>query len=174
MKIDHCNQQYDLSHLNGCVLKMGAWIGEKKQPVQAEVEIRYSCHCYTVGSSMIPPAEMWSIREKKEWRVFNIQRHTLSIFLPQIIQTLVHQPTKQIQKVSGRHNFKIFQVGLHELKSGEKYYAFFKLEQTNRQGTPGFHQIKLSVESAYPKDNIVAGDWKPPFGKAVEEILGLR
>ena len=56
----------------------------------------------------------------------------------------------------------------------KKYYVFFKLEQTNRQGTPGFHQIKLSVESAYPKDNIVAGDWKPPFGKAVEEILGLR
>ncbi len=112
----------------GCVLQMGAWIGEKKQPVKAEIEIKYSSHCYTEASTIAPSPEMWSVRERNEWRVFNVPRHILSIHLPKIIQTLVHQPNKQIQRVSGRHNFKIFQVGLNGLKPGEKYYAFIKLE----------------------------------------------
>lgn len=174
MKITHCGQQYDISHMSGCVLAMGAWTGENGLPILAEIEIRYSCHCYTEASEVPPPLGAWSTREPRSWRVFSITRHQLSIFLPQIIEAVVHEPRRQIQRVSGRHNFKIFQVGVEGLRPGEKYYAFLKLEKSHRSGAPGFHQVRLSVESAYAKDNVVAGDWKPPFGKAIEEILGLR
>lgn len=174
MKIKHCNVEYDISHLNGRVLQMGNWIGTRQQLVQVEVEAKYSCHCYTESALSEPEREMWSLRERNEWRVFDSARHSLSIHVPKIIEALIQKPNKQIQKVSGRHNFKVFQLGLNGVKPGEKYYVFFKIEKTTRIGTPGFHQVRLSVESAYPKDNIVAGKWRPPFGTAIEEILGLR
>lgn len=174
MKIKHCNVEYDISHMTGRVLQMGAWIGEQKQLVQAEIEIKYACHCYTESSPTEPPPEMWSVRERNEWRVFDIPRHSLSVHVPTIVEALIQRPNKQIQKVSGKHNFKVFQLGLKGVKPGEKYYVFLKLEKTSRRGTPNFHQIRLSVESAYPKGNIVAGKWRPPFGTAIEEILGLR
>jgi hypothetical protein len=158
----------------GRVLRMGTWVGEGKQLIQAEIELKYACHCYTESSLTKPPSEMWSIRERSEWRVFDVPRHSLSVHIPRIVEALVQRPNKQIQKVSGRHNYKVFQLGLKGVKPGEKYYVFLKLEKTSRVGIPGLHQVRLSVESAYPKDNIVAGNWRPPFGTAIEEILGLR
>lgn len=174
MKVKHCDVEYDISHMNGRVLPMGKWIDARQQLIQVEIEAKYSCHCYTESSLFEPEPERWSVREQHQWRVFDLTRHSLSFHLPKIIETLIEKPTKQIQKVAGRHNFKVFQLGLNGVRPGEKYYVFFKLEKTSRAGTPGFHQVRLSVESAYPKGNIVAGKWRPPFGTAVEEVLGLR
>lgn len=174
MKITHCAVDYDISHLSARLLRLGAWTGENGSLLEAEVGIRYANHCYTTLSETPPPSGMWSIRERNVFRVFNVERHALSVYLPDIIEALVARPTLQVQRVSDRHNFKIFQVGLEGLKRGEKYYVFFKLERSNRVGLGGIHQVRLSVESAYPRDNLVAGQWRPPFGKAIEEILGLR
>jgi hypothetical protein len=174
LKITHCNVEYDISHLAGRVIEMGVWTGKHGALVQAEIEVRFACHCYTGSSSDEPDPGTWSLREGREWRVFDVHRHSLSFHIPDIIETLIRSPRKSIQHVRGRHNFKIFQLGLKGVKPGEKYYIFMKIERTNRTGKPGFHQVKLSVESAYPKANIVAGDWRPQFGTAIEEILGIR
>ncbi len=82
---------------------MGTWIGEKKHLVQAEIEIKYSCYCYTESSLTEPPEGMWSVRERNEWRVFDILCHSLSVNAPIIVEALIQNPSKQIQKVSGRH-----------------------------------------------------------------------
>lgn len=174
LKLAHRGAQYDVSHLAARVVAMGAWTRADKQPLNVEVEIRYSCHCYTVDSQDAPPAGAWHLREPREWRIFDEQRHALSAHIPDIIETLVRHPTKQIQQVSGRNNFKIFRVGLDGVRPGERYYVFLKLTRSSRIGSGGFHQIRLSVESAYPRHNIVAGKWRPPFGTAVAEVLGLR
>lgn len=174
MKLTHCDVEYDISHLSNRVLRLGEWTAENGSLLQAEVQIRFTNHCYTTRAESEPDDGMWSTREGTVFRVFNVERHALSIHLPDILETLVSRPTQQVQRVSGRHNFKIFQVGLEGLKRGERYYIFFKLERTMRIGLTGFHQVRLFVESAYPRDNLVAGKWRPPFGKAIEEVLGLR
>lgn len=140
----------------------------------AEIEIRYACHCYTEAAYLEPDEGSWSVRERNEWRVFNKARHAFSLHLPPMIVGLVQNPKKPIQKVSGRHNFKMFHLTVPGLNPGERYYAFLKLEKTARVGAEGHHQVRLSVESAYPRQDVVSSNWNPPFGRAIEGVLGLR
>jgi hypothetical protein len=121
--------------------------------MQAKAETdaeNYACHCYTEAAYLEPDEGSWSVREKNEWRVFSKARHAFSLQLPPMIVGLVQNPKKPIQKVSGRHNFKMFHLTVPGFNPGERYYAFLKLEKAARVGAEGHHRVRLSIESAYP------------------------
>ena len=127
--------EYGLAHLDPFQLCL---------PVDSRdivVEIAFSCHCFT---------EKWQVHHAPdlvyihagEQRAFNIERHRLSIGLPDIFRTL---GTRSVYRSDGRDFFVLKDIPLENLKG--PYLVFFDAFPSKKSEV----NVRLNVTSAYIK-----------------------
>ncbi len=108
------------------------------------VHVTFSCHCFTVefGPEHTPDLRY---RHKDEVRAFSVERHDLSLKLPEMIRTLGFRSVYY----SEQGNF--FVLRDQELAGGKlPYLIFFSTFQANDRKI----HVRMLIRSAYLKPNM--------------------
>jgi hypothetical protein len=125
-KYNRC--EYDLSHLHPTTVVY-------EQPAKGvqiakifTVEVCYSLHCFTEGSSKIANVNPLRYSDTRETRLFDFQRYELSKQLPNIIEGLNHRSCMH----TGHGNFFIVELTLQNgVKQEYEVYFEIKIAKPN-------------------------------------------
>lgn len=164
--ITHYNTVYQTNHLNphseNCTWRGVA--GEFTCRVNAE----YSRHCYSFADSLDNhPAGVGNFLDQGTTRVFCPIRQALSLELPDIIRSLSATPTQRISQTP-KGNATVYRIEMSApMAPEEKYWVFFRLKDA--KGEPGLPvEVRLVVESAYPRVERPIFKQQMPFGQLLE------
>lgn len=112
------------------------------------VDITFSNHCFTDHFKDGVHDPTWKIMDHKRERVFCYTRHSMSLRLPSMVQSLPKAKVTQ-----SRQDRNYIYVTTIDDGSGNHYPMFFKIERERTR----HHDLKLVVESAY---TCTVGDMK--------------
>jgi hypothetical protein len=131
---------YDLAHLHNQTITLTQPAKGDKPAIVYEIDVEFSHHCFTSGTTKRPLDPVLKYCDKRECRNFDLGRYELSKQLPEIIRTLAQ--TKCYH--SGKGNF--FKVKLVDVGGKEKEYEIYFAASRSRRGNG---VLKLYVQSAY-------------------------
>lgn len=138
-------ETYDLSHLEPFVFA----VAFEERTYQTLVN--FSCHCFTEKFNGAVHTQDMAYRHGKERRAFCVDRHILSLNLPQHfanISTTSIYHTKQ--------NSFFFIRSTTDLGISVPYVVFFRSYKSTQEGV----DVVVEVSSAYPKLGMTA--WASP------------
>lgn len=136
---------YDMAHLDPMPLEVAF------EGATFLTRVDFSCHCFTekfLGRAHTANDEYLFEGER---RAFNMQRHALSLALPQQFQTLGNQTIYHTQKESFFHLRTVDDEGV-----ATPYVVFFRSYKSNQDG----FDVIIDVSSAYPKPGMTS--WASP------------
>jgi hypothetical protein len=128
----------DLDHLEPRTL---AFHVEKVGRVLA-IDVRFSNHTFTVAFEEGVHDPAYRIMDHNRPRAYDPERHALSHGLPAMIEAL---PGAAVHLTRSDRNYVYFAATT--TAAGQHYPMFFGLR---RSPSNGAHQLRLTVESAYP------------------------
>lgn len=165
--INHLNKEYELNHLRQ-INKSFSWNNSDGDNLNFSVLIRYSNHCYTEILDDCPTTDDPIFTELNKQRIFDIERYTHSIHLPQIIEDLINKPTSKIA-LTYENNCYVYKMDMPDgLNKGEKYCIFFHLKLIE-MGNP--IRLKMYIESAYTRSSKVAVKQILSFGNFAMNLI---
>lgn len=127
---------YDLSHLDRFTFPLA--VGQ--DPFTVSVE--FSCHCFTEKLDPVRHSPGLHYQHQGELRAFNIERHGLSLMLPNLIETLGNRSVYHSEKGS------FFLLRDQNMPQGRvPYVAFFDAFKSRNPGI----DVRLIIRSAYLK-----------------------
>ncbi|MBD2212962.1 heat-shock protein [Nostoc linckia FACHB-104] len=135
------NEVFDLSHLNAHWVKYCDERNESK-PITYKFIVTYGSHCFTTSQEVSgEESPLLMYHAPRESRPFDVERYSLSKYLPNIIHSLADKTTLVCH--AGYGNFATVKV----VDSNSRvidYFVVFTVFRENRK-------LRLHVMSAYPK-----------------------
>jgi len=138
---------YDLTHLHPKTIHYEQTSQENKPARYYTVEVIFGLHCFTRGLKDGEHSdETLLYRDARETRIFDFQRHQLSIRLPRIVDEL---QTRKCFHTGKGNFFTVEMISPQDARLIIEYDIFFEASRSTRRGI-----INLFVQSAYVRDSM--------------------
>lgn len=134
--------QYDCSHLDPFKFTL------KADNKNFDVEVAFSCHCFTVELTSAHGPDFLYVH-RGERRAFDVQRHHLSLQLPNFF----HQMGNRSVYWSNKGNFFFWR---NPAALSSPYLVFFDAVRASRDEV----DVRIDVRTAHPKPNMTL--WASP------------
>jgi hypothetical protein len=136
---------YDLSHLHPFSFDFVVAAKDGKPEQCYGIDVIFSLHCFSrrIGQGEVYVAEL-AYADSREVRLFDEQRYTRSLQLPEIIRSIGERRCFH----TGHDNFFIVEL-IDAQDERVEYAVYFKLSRAPSKG-----RLNLYVQSAYVQDEI--------------------
>ena len=135
---------YDLSHLHPFSFDFVVAVKDGKPEQRYGIDVIFSLHCFSRG---IRAGEAyladWAYADSREVRLFDEQRYTHSLRLPEVIRSIGDRRCFH----TGHDNFFIVEL-IDAQGERVEYAVYFKLSRAPSKG-----RLNLYVQSAYVQDD---------------------
>lgn len=155
------NTTYSLSHLHPFQFNLQMAETPKFKPLDVKIFVGFSMHTFTRGED---PGDdpTWRYHDKRETRIFDLDRYKLSKCLPDVVRTLDRR------KCFHAKNQNFLTLGQPEgVPAGQEYQVFFDLRRGRAgRGDQSVPAVELIVQSAYaaPYGRAPRGRRRQPVG----------